>query len=106
GSTVVAQSVDFRVMIHKIHRGEELSEPYTLFGFPAPTVASPGGTPLDFTAVRYPRSIVECEACHAAKNGVKNWTLPLLNSTAYLPSTSKTLTCSEPVGNDADNFCT
>jgi OmcA/MtrC family decaheme c-type cytochrome len=107
GSTVVAQSVDFRVMIHKIHRGDELSAPYTLFGFPAPTVAAPGGTPLDFTTVRYPRSIVECEACHVAKDdGTRNWTLPLLNSTAYLPSTQKTLTCSEPVGNDADNFCT
>jgi OmcA/MtrC family decaheme c-type cytochrome len=102
GSTVVAQSVDFRVMIHKIHRGEDLSQAYTLFGFPAPTVAAPGGTLLDFTTVRYPRSIVECEACHAKKN----WTLPLANSPAYLPSTQKTMTCSEPLGNDGDNYCT
>jgi OmcA/MtrC family decaheme c-type cytochrome len=106
GSIVTAQSVDFRVMIHKIHRGEQLSAPYTLFGFPAPTVASPGGTALDFTEVRYPRSVGECEACHAPKSdGSKNWTLPMTSSVAYLPSTELQLTCSEPAGNDTNTYC-
>jgi OmcA/MtrC family decaheme c-type cytochrome len=101
GSTLIAESVDFRVMIHKIHRGEELAQPYTLFGFPAPSVANPAGTPIDFHEVRYPRSVGECEACHATKN----WTLPMTASAAYLPSTELQLTCSEPLANDANAFC-
>ncbi|MCX5747126.1 MAG: OmcA/MtrC family decaheme c-type cytochrome [Proteobacteria bacterium] len=101
GSSLLVESVDFRVMIHKIHRGEQLATPYTLFGFPAPSAALPGGTPLDFNEVRYPRPTSECEACHAAKN----WTLPMAASPAYLPSTRLQMTCSEPGANDGNAYC-
>lgn len=76
---VVADSIDFRHFIHKIHRGTDLVEPYVIGGFPLPSVANPAGTQNDFGTTRYPRSIRECEACHASKN----WTLPMIASTAY-----------------------
>lgn len=100
GSTVIAEPVDFKVMIHKIHAGEELSQPYALYGFPAPSVANPDGTAIDFGETRYPRSRAQCEACHQAGTS----SLPL--AAGVLPSTAIELTCSEQGESDADAFCT
>jgi OmcA/MtrC family decaheme c-type cytochrome len=98
---VLADTIDFRHLIHKVHAGDQLSQPYVIGGFPLPTAANPGGTPNNFGATRYPAPLTDCEACHAGKT----WLLPLAASAAYLPSTSAFLTCSEPVGADANAFC-
>lgn len=99
GATVVASSVDLKVMIHAIHRGPAHAQPYVLGGFPVPSAANPAGTPIDFTAVRYPSDLRRCSACHAPGSP----TLPL-GATA-LPSTELTLGCTEPPANDTDGYC-
>ncbi|HRC57872.1 MAG TPA: OmcA/MtrC family decaheme c-type cytochrome [Kofleriaceae bacterium] len=99
-SVVMAETVDFKVMIHKIHAGEELSQPYVLYGFPAPTVAAPGGSPINFGETRYPRPRNECVACHLPGT----FGMPL--AAGVLPSTAAELTCTEAPGADADGYCT
>ena len=99
GSTVLAESVDFRVMIHKIHAGEELSQAYFLGGFPAPNAANPAGTPIDFGETRYPRARSACEACHDGPT----YALPL--AAGVLPSALELRTCLEDPSADANAFC-
>ncbi len=98
--TVLVESVDLKVMIHRIHMGEELSQPYELGGFPAPTAANPGGTPIDFGETRYPRTRADCAACHESGT----WRLPLTGDRQ--PTRLEVRTCVEPPGDDADDYCT
>jgi len=55
-------SIDFKVMIHKIHTGEELNQkPYIVYGFgPAPA----NFTKHDFAEVLFPGDRRNCEKCH------------------------------------------
>jgi OmcA/MtrC family decaheme c-type cytochrome len=86
-----APSVDLKVLVHKIHMGDALTQqPYVIGGYPAPTTSNPGGTPLDFGAVRYPGDRKACPACHAGAT----YTLPL--AAAVQPSLSEVLACTDP----------
>jgi OmcA/MtrC family decaheme c-type cytochrome len=63
---VAAQSQDatinFRVLIHKIHRGEQLSQqPYIVYGFGA---APANYTKIDFGKVLFPGNLQDCQTCH------------------------------------------
>ena len=49
-------SINFRMLIHRVHRGEAASQPLTVYGF--------GGRPIDFSAVVFPGNLAECETCH------------------------------------------
>ena len=100
GGVSIEEPIDFRVMIHKIHRGEELTQFYAIGGTAA-SIANPAGVPASFNDVRYPRPRNQCEACHVSKN----WTLPMTASPAYAPSTMIEVSCSEPAGTDTNDYC-
>jgi OmcA/MtrC family decaheme c-type cytochrome len=61
-SGAATETIDFKVMIHKIHTGEELNQkPYLIYGFgPAPQ----NFTIHDFAEVLYPGDRRNCVACH------------------------------------------
>ena len=49
-------TIDFKVMIHKIHAGAELSNPYQIYGF--------GERLHDYSNIHWPQDIRNCETCH------------------------------------------
>lgn len=56
-------TIDYKVLIHKIHRGEHLEQqPYIVYGFgPAPA----NFTAFDFGHVLFPGDTADCRTCHA-----------------------------------------
>jgi OmcA/MtrC family decaheme c-type cytochrome len=59
-------SIDFKVMIHKIHSGENLEQkPYLIYGFGA---APLNYSILDFSDVLYPGDRRNCSKCHAGNS--------------------------------------
>lgn len=49
-------SINFRVLIHRIHRGEEANQPVEVYGF--------GNNLFDFSEVRFPGDLDYCQTCH------------------------------------------
>lgn len=97
-STIRAESIDFRVLIHRIHTGPSATSPYLLGTFP-PTTANPDGAMRDFASMRLPRSSAACESCHLPG------TYRLPASTGRAPTVARELTCTEAPATDADSFC-
>ncbi len=62
GADPTNESIAFKHLIHKIHRGEALEhQPYIVFGFgPAPANYAPN----DFGEVRFPGDLRDCGKCH------------------------------------------
>jgi len=59
------ESVSFQRLIHRIHKGEELTQEFTIYGF--------GGSKNNFNEVRFPGDLRNCSKCHAGNA----YTLPL-----------------------------
>jgi OmcA/MtrC family decaheme c-type cytochrome len=51
------ETIDFKVLIHRIHRGDDLENPYTVYGF--------NSSVHDFTGVSFPGDVRNCARCHA-----------------------------------------
>ena len=86
------QSIDFRYMIHKIHRGEELVNGYVVYGYRSSL--------HDFSHVEYPGDLRNCEACHDGDTytlplppGVLEVTTPRDYWTPMLPISASCLAC-------------
>lgn len=50
------ETIDFKVMVHKIHAGVHLSKDYTVYGF--------GNIPHNYNDIHYPGDLADCQACH------------------------------------------
>ncbi len=96
---VYVHSVDFKVMIHKIHAGRELAQAYVLGGNPAPNATNPGGNPVDFGATRYPGRLASCATCHVGAS----YTLPL--PTGRLSSRDEIRACNQDPAADSNAYC-
>jgi OmcA/MtrC family decaheme c-type cytochrome len=100
GRQVYVHTVQLTHMVHRIHMGEALTQPYVLGGNPGPTEANPQGTPQDFGHVRYPAPRARCSTCHVGESH------RLRTSTAgMLPAFDQIFTCTEDPGADDDELC-
>jgi hypothetical protein len=86
------QSIDFRYMIHKIHRGADLENGYVVYGYRSSL--------HDFSEVEFVGDLRNCEACHddgtyqlPLPSGLEAVTTPQALWSPMLPETASCLSC-------------
>jgi len=86
------ESVSFQRLIHRIHKGEELTQDFTIYGF--------GGTANNFNEVRFPGDLRNCAKCHASNayqlplpTGIANVNTPRDYFASQGPATAACLGC-------------
>ncbi|MGA7415851.1 MAG: OmcA/MtrC family decaheme c-type cytochrome [Bryobacteraceae bacterium] len=67
------EAIEFRTLIHKIHRGTDLTQPYTIYGF--------GGSVNNFNGVLFPGDLRNCAKCHVNSS----YQLPINQTGLLLP---------------------
>jgi hypothetical protein len=87
------QSIDFRYMVHKIHRGVDLVNDYIVYGYRS-------ALHDEFNDVEYPGDLRNCEACHEDGSyqlplnlDLEPVTTPRDYWTPMLPETAACLSC-------------
>ena len=88
----VPQTIDFRTMVHKIHRGADLENGYLVYGYRSSV--------HDYSDVEYVGDLRNCEACHVndshtfpLPDGVLPVTNPAAQWSPILPETATCLSC-------------
>jgi OmcA/MtrC family decaheme c-type cytochrome len=96
------QSINFRTLIHKIHSGVNLTNPYVIYGF--------GGSVNNFNGILFPGNLADCAKCHVNNSDLlplPAGMLPVVTPRDYLnptqPITASCVSChdSEPVSSHA-----
>ncbi len=60
-------TVDMKVMVHKIHYGSSLANGYTIVGF--------GGSVHDYSTVTFTKDVDDCTVCHQGGLDSDNWSM-------------------------------
>jgi OmcA/MtrC family decaheme c-type cytochrome len=97
--STTAPSINFKVLVHRLHRGSQLQQGYVVGADPGPTPANPAGTPVDFGKVHFPGDLRACWACHASTSY-----LPPLPAGQIPTVTQEVLACTDPSPNPA-SYC-
>ena len=96
------QSINFRTLVHKIHSGVNLTNPYVIYGF--------GGSVNNFNGILFPGNLEDCAKCHVNKSDLlplPAGMLPVVTPRDYpnptQPITASCVSChdSEPVSSHA-----
>ncbi len=67
------EAIEFRTLIHKIHSGTNLTQPYTIYGY--------GGSVNNFNGVLFPGDLRDCAKCHVNSS----YQLPINQTGLLLP---------------------
>jgi OmcA/MtrC family decaheme c-type cytochrome len=80
------EPIHFKFLIHRIHRGEDLTGDFTVYGY--------GGSEHDFTEVRFPGDLRDCETCHVNDS----YTVPLSANLLATPTPREYFSPLQPIG--------
>jgi OmcA/MtrC family decaheme c-type cytochrome len=80
GGSTMNETINFKHLIHKLHRGEAMAaDSYVIYGFGS---APLNFTPHDFKEIRFPGNLADCGKCHTGDS----YTLPLAEGAPVLPT--------------------